>query len=76
MQDVFVISAVRTAIGTFGGSLKDHSPTALGAVVTKEAVMPDEVVFVDAIPIGATGKVDKKLIRKEALLSSDTRNVL
>ena len=37
--------------------------------------MPDEVVFVDAIPIGATGKVDKKLIRKEALLSSYTRNV-
>ena len=38
MQDVFVVSAVRTAIGTFGGSLKDHSPTALGAVATKEAV--------------------------------------
>lgn len=36
--------------------------------------MPDEVVFVDAIPIGATGKVDKKLIRKEALMPSDIRS--
>ena len=26
--------------------------------------MPDEVVFVDDIPLGATGKVDKKLIRQ------------
>lgn len=37
---MFVISAVRTAIGAFGGSLKGHSPTTLGAVVTKEAVTP------------------------------------
>ncbi|HEY5722146.1 MAG TPA: long-chain-fatty-acid--CoA ligase [Allosphingosinicella sp.] len=26
--------------------------------------MPDEVLFVDDIPLGATGKIDKKLIRK------------
>ena len=26
--------------------------------------MPDEVVFVDDIPLGATGKIDKKLIRE------------
>jgi fatty-acyl-CoA synthase len=25
--------------------------------------MPDEVLFVDDIPLGATGKIDKKLIR-------------
>ena len=25
--------------------------------------MPDDVVFVDDIPLGATGKIDKKLIR-------------
>ena len=25
--------------------------------------MPDDVVFVDEIPLGATGKIDKKLIR-------------
>ena len=27
--------------------------------------MPDEVVFVDAIPLGATGKIDKKLLRTQ-----------
>ena len=26
---------------------------------------PDDVVFVDAIPLGATGKIDKKLIRQQ-----------
>lgn len=37
-NDVFILSAVRTDIGTFGGSLKDHSPTKLGAIVVKEAI--------------------------------------
>jgi fatty-acyl-CoA synthase len=27
--------------------------------------MPDDVVFVDEIPLGATGKIDKKLIREQ-----------
>ena len=26
--------------------------------------MPDDVVFVDDIPLGATGKIDKKLVRQ------------
>ena len=26
--------------------------------------MPDDVLFVDEVPLGATGKVDKKLIRQ------------
>ena len=26
--------------------------------------MPDDVVFVDDIPLGATGKIDKKVIRQ------------
>jgi acetyl-CoA C-acetyltransferase len=33
-----VLSGVRTAIGTFGGSLKDIPPTELAALVTREAV--------------------------------------
>jgi len=37
-HDVVVLSAVRTAIGKYGGSLKDLSPTDLGASVAKEAV--------------------------------------
>jgi acetyl-CoA C-acetyltransferase len=38
MREVVVVSAVRTAIGTFGGSLKDMPPTRLAALVVREAV--------------------------------------
>ncbi|MBS0638640.1 MAG: acetyl-CoA C-acyltransferase family protein [Acetobacteraceae bacterium] len=37
-REVFVVSGVRTAIGDFGGSLKDVAPTDLGAQVVKEAL--------------------------------------
>jgi acetyl-CoA C-acetyltransferase len=37
-REVVVVSSVRTAIGTFGGSLKDLSPTELGAQVVREAL--------------------------------------
>lgn len=37
-RNVVFVSAVRTAIGTFGGRFKDWAPTDLGAVVIKEAV--------------------------------------
>ena len=37
-REVLVCSAVRTAIGTFGGSLKDIPPTELGALVVKESL--------------------------------------
>ncbi|RMX08113.1 acetyl-CoA C-acyltransferase [Corticibacter populi] len=37
-REVVVVSAVRTAIGTYGGSLKDVSPTALGALVVRESL--------------------------------------
>lgn len=37
-RDVVVVSGVRTAIGDFGGALKDLSPTELGAMVTREAI--------------------------------------
>jgi acetyl-CoA C-acetyltransferase len=38
MTEVFVVSGVRTAIGAFGGTLKDIAPAALGAVVAREAI--------------------------------------
>ncbi|MCB2018022.1 MAG: acetyl-CoA C-acyltransferase family protein [Hydrogenophaga sp.] len=37
-REVVVVSAVRTAIGTFGGSLKDIPPTDLAALVVKESL--------------------------------------
>ncbi|MBV4397256.1 acetyl-CoA C-acyltransferase family protein [Advenella alkanexedens] len=38
MSGIFVVSGVRTAIGTFGGSLKDVPPCELGSTVIKEAL--------------------------------------
>jgi acetyl-CoA C-acetyltransferase len=38
MKEVYIISAVRTPLGSFGGSLKDFSATKLGAVAIKGAV--------------------------------------
>lgn len=38
MNNVVIVSATRTAIGKFGGSLKDFSPGQLGSVVLKDAL--------------------------------------
>jgi acetyl-CoA C-acetyltransferase len=38
VREVVVLSGVRTAIGKYGGSLKDHPPTDLAALVVREAV--------------------------------------
>jgi acetyl-CoA C-acetyltransferase len=37
-RDVLVVSGVRTAVGDFGGSLKDIPPTELGSRVAREAL--------------------------------------
>ena len=47
MRDVVVVSAVRTAIGTFGGSLKDVPPIELGTTVVREALSRAQVNGVD-----------------------------
>lgn len=49
MTDVFLLSAARTAIGSFGGSLKDRKPGELAAHVAKAAI---ERAGVDAAEIG------------------------
>lgn len=49
MTDVFLLSAARTAIGSFGGSLKDQRPGELAAHVAKAAI---ERAGVDAAQIG------------------------
>lgn len=53
MEDVYIVSGVRTAIGKYGGSLKSVPAHALGALVIREAVKRagiekeriDEVIF-------------------------------
>ncbi|APM41003.1 acetyl-CoA C-acetyltransferase [Clostridium kluyveri] len=60
MREVVIVSAVRTAIGSFGGTLKDVSAVDLGAIVVKEAVKRagikpgdvDEVIFGNVIQAG------------------------
>lgn len=38
MEDIYIVSGVRTAIGSFGGSLASLRPAELGAIVIKEAI--------------------------------------
>jgi acetyl-CoA C-acetyltransferase len=60
MREVVIVSAVRTPIGSFGGSLKDVSAVKLGAVAAKEALvkanvkpeMVDEVIFGNVLQAG------------------------
>ncbi|MBS1188276.1 MAG: beta-ketothiolase [Rhodocyclaceae bacterium] len=49
-KEVVVLSAVRSAVGAFGGSLKDMEPAELGGVVVKEAIArsgvdPKQITF-------------------------------
>ena len=38
MEDVVIVSACRTAIGSFGGSLRDLNAALIGSVAMREAV--------------------------------------
>jgi len=60
MKEVVIVSACRTAIGTFGGTLKGVPAVDLGATVVKEAVnragikpeQVDEVIFGNVLQAG------------------------
>ena len=60
MRDVYVVSCCRTAVGSFGGSLKDVPAAKLGSIVIKEAlerakVQPewvDETIFGNVLSAG------------------------
>jgi acetyl-CoA C-acetyltransferase len=70
-DDVVILSAVRTAIGTFGGSLTTVPAHELGAVVIQEAVRRARVEpeTIDEVVMGAVGQVsgDAFLARRAAL---------
>lgn len=78
-DDIVIIDGVRTAIGTFGGSLKDVPAPTLGAHVIKEAlrrsrVSPDDV---NEVVLGAVGQVSRdafmaRISALEAGLPPDT----
>lgn len=60
MREVVIVSAVRTAVGSFGGALKNTSAVDLGAAVIKEAInrinlkpeLIDEVVMGNVLQAG------------------------
>jgi acetyl-CoA C-acetyltransferase len=47
MREVYLVSGVRTAVGTYGGSLKDVPPSDLAAKVTAEALARSNVPAAD-----------------------------
>ena len=47
MEDIYIVSGVRTAVGDFGGSLKSFMPSELGALVASEAIERAGVVAAD-----------------------------
>lgn len=60
MREVVIVSAVRTAIGKFGGSLTPLSAPQMGAIVIKEALnragvkpeLVDEVIMGNVLQAG------------------------
>lgn len=69
---IYIVSAKRTAIGTFGGSLRDAEPAALAAKVTRAAldeaaVDPAAVGHVVFGQVNPTGPRDAYLARIAAL---------
>ena len=75
MREVVIVSAVRTAVGSFGGSLKDVSAADLGALVIKEAVnragikpeQVDEVLMGNVIQAGLGQNVARQSAVKAGL---------
>lgn len=59
MKDVVIVGAARTAIGTFGGALKDVHAADMGAIVIKEALKRAQVdpELVEDVIVGCVGQV-------------------
>jgi len=75
MKEVVIVSAVRTAVGKFGGALKDVPAAELGAIVIKEALnranikpeLVDEVVMGNVIQAGLGQNVTRQALIKAGL---------
>ena len=77
MKEVYVVNCCRTAVGSFGGSLKDTPATELGAVVVKEAlnragVKPEQVdeLMFGCVLTAALGQNPARQVGVKAGLSS------
>ena len=75
MKKVVIVSPCRTAIGAFGGTLKDVPAAELGALVVKEAVsragikpeQVDEVIFGNVLQAGLGQNVARQVTLKAGL---------
>ena len=75
MKKAVIVSACRTAIGAFGGTLKDVPAAELGAIVVKEAVLRagikpeqvDEVIFGNVLQAGLGQNVARQVTLKAGL---------
>ncbi len=75
MKDIYIINCCRTAIGSFGGSLKDVPAADLGAVVIKEVLVRggvspeqvDEVMFGCVLTAGQGQNVARQASIKAGL---------
>jgi len=72
VEDIYIVSGVRTAIGDFGGSLKGFYPSELGAKVVGEAisragVAPNDIDHVVIGQVMPTSAKDGMLARTIAL---------
>ena len=78
MKDLYVVNCCRTAVGSFGGSLKNTPAADLGAIVVKEAlnragVKPeqvDELMFGCCISAGLGQNVARQVGIKAARFRS------
>ena len=75
MKDLYVVNCCRTAIGSFGGSLKNTPATELGAIVVKEALKRagvaaenvDEVMFGCILTAGLGQNVARQVAIKAGI---------
>ena len=75
MKDLYVVNCCRTAVGSFGGSLKNTPATDLGAIVVKEALsranVPaeavDEVMFGCVLTAGLGQNVARQVAVKAGI---------
>lgn len=75
MRDVVIVSAVRTPIGTFGGSFKNVSAVELGTIAVKEAMkraelkpeMVEEVIFGNVLQAGLGQNVARQVSVKAGI---------
>jgi acetyl-CoA C-acetyltransferase len=70
MNEVVIVSGARTAVGTFGGSLKEVKCVELGTIVIKEAIKraglrPSITEFVRSIRADAFGDFDRTAINEQ-----------